>query len=389
MGTMVKIMNYLGSLRYSLAVILFVTLACIAGTLIPQGSDVVRYLNVHPSAGKVMDLLVAAGFTHVFSSLWFIFLLCLLSVSLVICTARRYASARKLNGMLKVKAIASTLTHVSFVLVLAGAVIRGVYGENGSMSFREGETMDSYISDGGSCPLPFSVYLQKFEVETYDSSSNHPKNVTISSDQLVVSIKGSAEVKTLPVVLDLVQAVIPAGDPAGVGSAISVTVRRKVLDFVIDTATHEVSSRSDDALNPAILVDVIENNTTNSMWLFARYPDFSMGVDMRQDGSGSRLAMRYNVETAEPPAPRVKGYKSTLKIIEGQSVVKEAMVEVNAPFTYKGYTFYQSGFNPGDPSWTSLQVVRDPGVILVYAGFLVMIIGMMAVFGIQTGDKQK
>jgi len=140
-------------------------------------------------------------------------------------------------------------------------------------------------------------------------------------------------------------------------------------------------------LNPAILVDVIENNTTNSTWLFARYPDFSMGGNMSQEGAGSRLMMKYNVEVAEPPAPRIKGYKSALKIIEGQSVVKEAVVEVNSPFTYKGYTFYQSGFNPGDPSWTSLQVVRDPGVSLVYAGFLMMIVGMMIVFGVQAEVK--
>ena len=53
---------------------------------------------------------------------------------------------------------------------------------------------------------------------------------------------------------------------------------------------------------------------------------------------------------------------------------------MNSPFSYKGYTFYQSGYNPQDLSWTSLQVVRDPGVPLVYAGFALIIGGLFIVF---------
>jgi predicted MFS family arabinose efflux permease len=47
---------------------------------------------------------------------------------------------------------------------------------------------------------------------------------------------------------------------------------------------------------------------------------------------------------------------------------------------YGGYTFYQTGYDPKDPTWTSLQVVRDPGVPLVYAGFAFLIAGLFTVF---------
>jgi len=47
---------------------------------------------------------------------------------------------------------------------------------------------------------------------------------------------------------------------------------------------------------------------------------------------------------------------------------------------YKGYTFYQSGYNPEDLSYTSLQVVKDPGVAVVYSGFALMIAGLFIVF---------
>jgi cytochrome c biogenesis protein ResB len=55
-------------------------------------------------------------------------------------------------------------------------------------------------------------------------------------------------------------------------------------------------------------------------------------------------------------------------------------IEVNDPLTHRGYTFYQSGYDARRPNWTSLQVVRDPGVPLVYGGFLMMIVGLAAVF---------
>jgi cytochrome c biogenesis protein ResB len=53
---------------------------------------------------------------------------------------------------------------------------------------------------------------------------------------------------------------------------------------------------------------------------------------------------------------------------------------VNRPLTFKGYTFYQSGYDPNDLSWTSLEVVRDPGVRLVYLGFILLIGGLFTVF---------
>jgi cytochrome c biogenesis protein ResB len=80
------------------------------------------------------------------------------------------------------------------------------------------------------------------------------------------------------------------------------------------------------------------------------------------------------------PTGPIKSFKSTLELVEGDSVVGHRVVEVNSPFSYKGYTFYQSGYNPEDLSYTSLQVVKDPGVVVVYTGFAFMIAGLLIVF---------
>jgi cytochrome c biogenesis protein ResB len=101
------------------------------------------------------------------------------------------------------------------------------------------------------------------------------------------------------------------------------------------------------------------------------------------DGAALPLSLRFESQAAadaERLAGPIKDYKSTLQIIVNGKLVKEKTIEVNAPLAYGGYTFYQSGYDPRDPSWTSLQVVRDPGVLIVYAGFVLMMVGLTVVF---------
>ena len=79
-------------------------------------------------------------------------------------------------------------------------------------------------------------------------------------------------------------------------------------------------------------------------------------------------------------SPSIKDYKSHLQIIENDKVVLEKTIEVNAPLSYKGYSFYQASYDPNDMTYTLLQVVNDPGVPVVYAGFALMILGLTIVF---------
>jgi cytochrome c biogenesis protein ResB len=87
---------------------------------------------------------------------------------------------------------------------------------------------------------------------------------------------------------------------------------------------------------------------------------------------------------AKPAGGAIKSFKSTLRVDD-----RETTVEVNRPFSYKGYVLYQSGYNPNDRSYTSLQVVKDPGVPVVYAGFGLMIVGLFIVFYLNPWLNQR
>ena len=151
-------------------------------------------------------------------------------------------------------------------------------------------------------------------------------------------------------------------------------------DFCINNATHEVESRSDEPNNPAILVAVGYAGQSHEQWVFARFPDFTA-----HDGDAAHampLQLRY--EMAPPPGGgrmgAIKAYKSTLQLLADGKVVAGQTIAVNAPLSYGGYTLFQSGYNPQDLKWTSLQVVKDPGVLVVYLGFVLMMVGLTMVF---------
>ena len=55
---------------------------------------------------------------------------------------------------------------------------------------------------------------------------------------------------------------------------------------------------------------------------------------------------------------------------------REVVISMNRPLRYRGETFYQSGFLPGDAG-TILQVVHNPGFIAPYLGCLLVGAGML------------
>ncbi len=371
----VELTDTLASVKFAVAVVIIIALACVAGTILPQGADVARYLAKHPEATGRMDWLGKFGLTHVFSSFWFIGLLGVLSSSVAVCSARRFATVRRTTGFVRGRAFGSMITHISILTILAGGVIRGVWGQKGYLEFREGQTVAQFVDENGPRPLPFAIHLVKFKIETYDQ----PQPASDYCNALLVASPEKNLKATLPIKLGVEQTF----------DEFKITILKYVPDFVVDMNTKEVTSRSSEPRNPAILVAVNSPTYQNHRWLFAKFPDFTMhsADEHASPDSKSVLQMVYQNHGASEsrpggtmPSGPIKSFKSTLEIVDGGAVAKSKTIEVNSPISYKGYTLYQSGYNPNDLSYTSLQVVKDPGVPIVYTGFSLLIVGLFIVF---------
>jgi hypothetical protein len=267
------------------------------------------------------------------------------------------------------------------------------------------------------------------------------------------------------------------------GTDYNVEVLRYVPDFLIDTATGQVTTRSQLPNNPAVRVRIDGPAGPQETWLFAKFPTMHAAgeapplspVYIRSAGLGnikdyvvlfkpdnaapalvhvadSKVVSRKEVEIGKPvkiegrnieivfekfienanmvtelvndptrpggrPAveitieergsfkpyylyadsiadingyrmlylqqPRPSDFYSILQVIEDGQVVTEKKIEVNNPLRYSGYSFYQAYYDDRALSWSGLQVKKDPGIPLVYAGFVVQILGMIVIFYIN------
>lgn len=79
-------------------------------------------------------------------------------------------------------------------------------------------------------------------------------------------------------------------------------------------------------------------------------------------------------------------YSSLVKVVDDDAQGESILISMNEPLKYKGFTFYQSSYVPGDPRPTTsiFSVNQDPGRALKYLGSLLICLGSILLFGVKS-----
>ena len=78
-----------------------------------------------------------------------------------------------------------------------------------------------------------------------------------------------------------------------------------------------------------------------------------------------------------------RNYSSDVEIIDpAHHVERKVHIWMNNPLRYAGDTLYQSGYHPGPPETTTLQVVKNTGWMIPYVGCMIVATGMLAHFSL-------
>lgn len=369
-------------MKFAVGVVIVIAIVCVIGTLLPQGAEAAAYIQKSPNRSGVhlLKTLQHFGFTHVFYSWWFIGLLCVLASSVATCSVRRFATVRRSVGGVRMRAIGSMLTHISILLILAGGVVRGIWGATGYIELREGETKNEFAMENGAKPLPFALQLTRFEIQTDPETKLVGETHDKSTHQLIVQWPSRYLSARVPLNVNVTHALTPQGEAPTADNTFKVKVLRYVPDFVMNSQTHEIASKSEQPNNPAVLVQVDGPSYQNHRWVFAKHPDLVVHSNSDQPSPLRILFQSAAVKARPAVTGPIKNFKSTVRIVENGNVVRADSLAVNSPLAHRGYRFYQTGYDPKDLTWTSLQVVRDPGVPLVYAGFALIIVGLFTIF---------
>lgn len=75
-------------------------------------------------------------------------------------------------------------------------------------------------------------------------------------------------------------------------------------------------------------------------------------------------------------------YRSRVQVVDaGRPAPIPAVIEMNKPLSYGGFRFFQSSYRMDvQPPATILSVSRDPGQPIVFAGYVLLVAGMIVVF---------
>jgi cytochrome c biogenesis protein len=315
---------------------------CGIGTLIPQGEAADFYIQ---RFGVWSGLLLRLRADDIYHCGLFTALLALLGLNLALCTWQRQVHVRVRPDVL--------LTHVATLLILAGGMVTGMSGKRGSLPLTVGEMVDT-VQGTRPFKLPFSVKLEDFQIDYYDAGQHR---LTITDRQHGWS--ETAEVQ-------------PGKTVYLKGGSVRVTALDFFPDFVMDDKGP--ATRSQAPNNPALRLEISDGQGTEKQWAFAKFP----GVHM---GEKSRYEISYELAPG-----RIKQFRSEVALIEGGWIAARRSMEVNKPLRWKGYTFYQAGYDPENPNYSNLLVSRDRGVPVVYAGFLLLTVGLAWTF-VRGGGK--
>lgn len=86
-----------------------------------------------------------------------------------------------------------------------------------------------------------------------------------------------------------------------------------------------------------------------------------------------------------------KSFRSEL-FLQSQDKKSRVTLEVNKPVRFGGYTIYQDGYDPAkgsDSEYVILQLVRDPWIVLVYLGIMMMLAGSLGLIVYGPIKKKK
>lgn len=172
------------------------------------------------------------------------------------------------------------------------------------------------------------------------------------------------------------------------------------VDEVYETAqvATRFSNRSDDVKTEAVHVIAQEGAERAEAWLGLRgSAELSLGREPIVVAYGpAQRELPVVIKLLDfrkidyPGTQMAAGFESDVEISDPQrGLVLIRTISMNNPLRYRGYSFFQSSYIPGEVETTVLAVRNDPGTPFVYAGFLVVLGGVASLFIGRRGQSRR
>ncbi len=417
-----KTWDIFASVKLAVVIFSLIALTSMVGTVIEQQAQPEKNIKVltkmfglgHESAHSLLGVLDKLKFTDMYHSWWFLALLLLFAVNLIICSLDRLPRVLRLvrekvrplpvehigkmsikktfsqkNKAAHIKELAASslekigfkplesseeegmqlyaekgnftrlgvyVTHLSILLILIGAVIGVFFGYNAVLNLPEGEVSSfAYKDRETKIPLGFDLRCDNFEVEYYPGN-DMPK----AYRSWLTVIKDGKEV---------LRKSISVNDPLSYDGITFYQSSFGTVPNGMQNGTLILNVASANGKPEQVNTKIGGTFTIPGTSVTGRIADFSPALEFDQNGRAFTYAENLSnpaifVEFAEAGKIRdsgwiLKRYPQTWQLKDGNKV--EFM-------DFWGVEY------------TGLQVRKDPGVLIVYLGCIIMAIGLYMTF---------
>ncbi|AEH45449.1 cytochrome c-type forming protein Ccs1 [Thermodesulfatator indicus DSM 15286] len=388
-----KLINFLASIK--LAIFLLLTLAgtSVIGTILPQGQPIAFYFQRYgETLGQIIKFLQLYDTYH---SWWFVTLLVLFSINLILCSLKRLpfslelyrrdplavdpkrllrmpaakkvslnkdiSSAKKqikkliekklgrvkevefedgvlfLKDKFRFSYFSVYLVHFSILVVIVGAIIGAVWGFRGSMTLLEGESSNQVILFGLERrvhPLDFSIRCDKFEIEFY------PNGMPKEYRSEVTIIENGKEVLKAPI-------------------EVNAPLTYKGVTF------YQASYNTFAQVTLRLMKGPRQKILVIKPFSQVEWPEEGLRIGLLnfQEAHGLIAVQLWVSEKDSPPISFwvLQRHPRRIELPKGGSIIVD-IADIRPVYA------------------TGLQVKKDPGVWVVWLGFLGIIIGIFAAF---------
>ena len=297
-----------------------------------------------------------------------------LLVNLIAAHAVRFQLTKKKIGII--------LLHLGVILLLIGQLLTGLFARETQMRIDEGQTL-------GYSEAPREVELAVIDV----TDPNFDQVVAIPEELLARG--GTIQSPTLPFTLSVRQFMgnahlaMRSQEPQAPPSQATTGSGKNIVVAKIPRTV-----KDDERDLSAAFVEVDGGQGPLGTWLLSNAIPDPQGFTL--NGHTYELAMRqrrfykqFALTLLDFAHDRYAGtdipknFSSRVRLLDFErNENREVVISMNDPLRYRGFTFYQSGFDNNDKT-TILQVVKNPAMLLPYIACGLVALGLVVQFSMH------
>jgi len=297
-----------------------------------------------------------------------------LLINLLAAHATRFQFSRKKLGII--------LLHFGVILLLIGQLLTGLFARETMMRMDEGQT------------LGYSEFPREVELAVIDTTNPDYDQVVAIPEQ-VLAREGTIQNPTLPFTLKVehffpntrmvMRAQAPDAPPspvnAGFGKDVAVFEQaRTVRDDERDLSAAYIELTG---VQGSLGTWLVSNAITN--WQSFTVNDHTYSLVMRPHRSYKQFALTLlNFQHDRYAGTDIpKNFSSDVRLLDlERNEHRDVHISMNNPLRYRGYTFYQAGFDNNDKT-SIFQVVKNPAMLLPYIACGLVALGLVMQFSMH------